>query len=76
MEENTEQKETKDWMVTLILCWLLGTLGVHRFYTGHTGTGVAMLLTAGGCGIWVLYDLIMIATGKFKDSDGNLIQKK
>jgi len=76
MEENTQETEGKDWMTTLILCWLLGTLGVHRFYTGHTGTGVVQLLTLGGCGIWVLIDLIQIVTGKFKDSDGNLLKKK
>ena len=52
----------------------LGVFGVHRFYTGHTALGVFQLLTLGGCGIWTLIDFIMIATGNFKDSDGNLIR--
>jgi TM2 domain-containing membrane protein YozV len=62
------------WLTTLLLCWLLGSFGVHRFYTGHTGIGIAQLLTLGGCGIWAIIDLIMIVTGNFKDADGNVIK--
>jgi TM2 domain-containing membrane protein YozV len=73
MEQNVEQK---DWLTTLLLCIFLGGLGVHRFYTGHIGIGIVQLLTLGGCGIWSLIDLIMIATGKFKDANGNPLLKK
>ena len=68
--------EGKDWLTTLLLCIFLGALGVHRFYTGHTAIGVVQLLTLGGCGIWALIDLIMIATGSFKDKAGNVLVKK
>ena len=61
---------SKSWLVTLLLCIFLGGLGVHRFYTGKIGTGILMLITLGGLGIWVLVDLIMIAVGKFKDKQG------
>ena len=66
----------KDWLTTLLLALFLGGLGVHRFYTGHTGIGIAQLLTLGGCGIWALYDLIMIATGSFKDAAGQPLLRK
>ena len=64
---------SKDWLTTLLLCIFLGNLEIHRFYAGKMGTGVLMLLTLGGCGIWTLVDLVMIITGKFTDGNGNAI---
>ena len=66
----------KSFVATLILCILLGGLGVHRFYVGKTGTGIIQLLTLGGLGIWALIDIIMIATQKFTDSEGLLIKPR
>ncbi len=65
----------KSWLAALLLCLFLGGLGVHRFYTGKIGTGILMILTFGGLGIWVLVDLIMIAVGSFKDKQGNELAK-
>ena len=42
---------------------------MHRFYVGKIGTGLAMLFTFGGLGIWVLIDLILIAVGSFRDKE-------
>jgi hypothetical protein len=67
---NSFSTEGKDWLTTLLLCFFLGYLGIHRFYTKSTGIGVVQLLTLGGCGIWTLIDFIMILTGGYHDGDG------
>jgi TM2 domain-containing membrane protein YozV len=67
---------TKDWVTTLLLCFLLGFLGVHRFYVGKTGTGILQLLTGGGCGVWALIDFIVICMGNFTDAEGKVIKNK
>ena len=65
----------KNWLITLLLCIFLGAIGIHRFYVGKTGTGILMIVTFGGFGIWVLIDLIMIATNSFTDADGLHLNK-
>jgi TM2 domain-containing membrane protein YozV len=71
----TEPTGNKSWIVALLLCFFLGTFGVHRFYVGKVGTGVLMILTLGGLGLWVLIDLIMIIIGSFKDKQGNALAR-
>jgi hypothetical protein len=61
--------------VTLALAILLGPFGGHRFYVGKTGTGVLMLATLGGLGIWYVYDLILVGSGSFRDADGRLVSR-
>ena len=53
-----------------LLCLLLGVFGAHKFYVGRTMSGVLMLCTLGGLGLWMLYDLILILTGQFEDDEG------
>lgn len=67
--------QPKSWLTAVLLCFFLGGLGAHRFYVGKMGTGVAMLLTLGGCGIWSLIDFIMILLDKFQDAEGNSLQR-
>jgi hypothetical protein len=61
--------------VALALAALLGPFGAHRFYVGKTGTGVLMLCTLGGAGLWYLYDLILVAGGSFRDAGGRLVSR-
>ncbi|HKF38169.1 MAG TPA: TM2 domain-containing protein [Ktedonobacteraceae bacterium] len=70
------QSQQKDWLTALLFCIFLGWLGIHRFYTGHTVIGVVQLLTAGGCGIWWIVDLIMILTDSYRDSNGLPLKKQ
>lgn len=60
----------KSRLAAALLCFFLGPLGVHRFYVGKIGTGILMLITLGGLGIWVVIDLILIVTGTFSDNEG------
>ncbi len=59
---------TQNRLTVLLLCVLLGPFGVHRFYVGRTLSGFVWLVTLGFLGVGVLYDLVLIATGEFRDS--------
>jgi TM2 domain-containing membrane protein YozV len=73
---NPSGSETNSrWFTLLLLSIFLGEFGVDRFFVGKIGTGIIKLVTFGGCGIWWLIDVIMIATNKFTDSNGNTITK-
>lgn len=63
----------KKRLPVLLMCLFLGLFGVHRFYVGKKQSGFWMLLTSGGLGLWVLYDLILIISGDFTDSEGKKI---
>jgi TM2 domain-containing membrane protein YozV len=75
----TEFGGQKDWLTALILSGLVGYLGVDRFYTGYIGLGILKLCLTLLCGIglvWWLIDLIMIATGSFRDSQGQPLVRR
>lgn len=64
------EMSTKGFVPALLLALFLGVLGIHRFYVGKIGTGILMLLTLGGLGIWQIIDIILIAVGSFTDKNG------
>ena len=63
----------KSFITALLLCLFLGGIGAHRFYVRKIGTGILMIFTFGGLGIWWFIDLIMIATASFRDKEGRQI---
>lgn len=71
--------EQKSKMAAGLLGIFLGALGIHNFYLGNTGRGVAQiivsLVTCGIGSIWGLIEGIMILTGSIK-TDANGIPLK
>jgi TM2 domain-containing membrane protein YozV len=63
----------KSRLAAAILAWFLGLLGVHRFYVGKVGTGILMVLTFGGVGVWAIIDFIVIVVGSFRDKEGRVL---
>ena len=61
MEVSTMKRKV-NWVLTLIMSVVFGGVGVDRFIMGHVGLGLLKLITLGGCGIWWLIDVILIAT--------------
>ena len=68
--------KSKDWMTAFLLCVFLGQFGIHRFYLGKIWTGILMLITLGGLGIWVWIDFFLILFQKMEDKRGNILLRK
>ena len=67
--------ELKSKLVAGLLGIFVGELGIHRFYLGYTGIGIAQIvvtiLTLGIGGLWGFIEGILILTGSFnKDAQG------
>lgn len=62
----------KSKTTALILAILLP--GIDRFYLGKIGTGILKILTGAGLGIWWIVDIILVATDKATDKNGNPLQ--
>ena len=55
------KKNKVNWVLTLIMSFFFGWLGIDRFIMGHVGLGFFKLFTFGGMGIWAFIDFIRIA---------------
>ncbi len=57
--------------VAFALAFVIGQLGIHRFYLGTaTLTGVGYILTCGGCGVVATVDWIILLVGAIKNDIG------
>lgn len=72
-----EPVSPKNQGIALVLaaCGFVGLGGLHRFYSGKIGSGLLWFFTYGFFGIGTIVDLIHIAQGKFRDSNGLPIKK-
>ena len=66
----------KEYIITLLLCFFLWVLWVHRFYNWKVWTWLLMLFTFWWLWIWAFVDLIIEAVWNFKHKDGTLISIK
>jgi hypothetical protein len=73
LDEQGRPASPKSRLAAALLAWFLGVFGVHRFYVGKIGTGVLMIITLGGLGIWVIIDFIWILVGSFTDKQGRVL---
>ena len=73
--DSSTKTNSIDWLALFLLTFFVGVLGVHRFYVGKIGTGVLMLITLGGLGVWYLVDLLLVVTGQFTNKDGQKIPR-
>ena len=67
----TYESKFNSKLTTIILCFFLGVLGIHRFYLGYTLIGFIQLLTFGGFLIWAIIDFIRLIADSVKDAKGN-----
>lgn len=76
-QNNTANMEVspKLRLAAALFCGFFGYLGIHRFYVGKIGTGILMILTVGGLGIWVIIDFIFIVVGQFRDKEGRVLRR-
>ncbi|WP_076003521.1 TM2 domain-containing protein [Dehalogenimonas formicexedens] len=75
----TTQFSPKSKIAAGLLGIFLGGLGIHRFYLGYTGFGIAQIavtvVTLGIGGIWGFIEGILILTGTFKKDAKGLLLK-
>ena len=49
-----------EFRVSMLLWLFLGIFGAHRFYNHHYVTGLLMLLSLGGFGLWWIADFFFM----------------
>lgn len=65
-DSSNSSKPDMELIITLLLWFFLGGFAAHRWYRGKpVGWNILFILTAGGCGVWLIIDLINILRGEF-----------
>jgi len=66
MESSSNKPEisSASRVVALLLCWLLGFLGVHRFYLGKWFSGFLMLALSGSSVGTFIYFVLKVGVGE------------
>ncbi|MFA7237241.1 MAG: NINE protein [Phycisphaeraceae bacterium] len=68
----------KSKIIAALLAFFFGAIGIHNFYLGYNGKGIAqLLLTVLTCGygaliswVWAFIEMIMILVGNMKSKNG------
>ena len=74
-ETAAAETSPKKRLIALLLCVFFGWTGIHRYYVDKIGTGLALMFTFGGFGLWIPIDSLLILFGIFKDSEGKPLKK-
>lgn len=68
------EKPVQNKLTMALVAFFIGGLGIHRYMMGYSNWWL-MTITLGGCGIWTLYDFIMILLDKMNMADGRPLEK-
>lgn len=66
-------KSERKILVPFVICFLVGFLGIHRFYMRQWKVGFLQLITLGGLTAWQAMDAVKLAAREFPDRDGHIM---
>ncbi len=65
-----------DWTTVFLFSVFLGIFGLDRMVSGRIGLGLLKLITAGGCGLWYVLDIVSLIYGTYRDGRGDLLVRE
>lgn len=69
-----DSRKSKNTALILCLIGIIGFNGLHEFYVGNIAKGIIKFFTFNWFFIGLIYDIIKISTGNFKDCYGNYLK--